>query len=249
MDRAGSDDPSGHDRRGGRERGRDSPADGTTAGRGPIPRGIAAYYLGNAPSLAWLVFANVAAVFVGIHFYLPSLPDVDTLLWPLYMDSPVAVGLMALSLATLLPSLGRSLDGVAHNRVLAYLHTIAFVWLVKTGLWTALALNLHVSLYFPDTWNYFGVLATHLLFVPEAYLVPHYGRTTRGALVTALVIALGNDVFDYGLWLAGVGPAYHPPLRYEPGAVLVLCTVAVSVLSVALAARAVPRLGDSGSRG
>jgi uncharacterized membrane protein YpjA len=222
-------------------------SDGRTVGRGPIPRQAAAYYLENAPSLVWLVFANVAAVFVGIHFYLPSLPDVDTLLWPLYVDSPVAVGLMALSLATLLPSLGRPLDEVAHNRVLAYLHTVTFVWLVKTGLWTALALNLHVSLYFPDTWNYFGVLATHLLFVPEGYLVPHYGRTTQGALATALVLALGNDLFDYGLWLAGLGPAYHPPLRYEPGAPLVLATVAVSVLSVALAARAFPRLEQSES--
>jgi uncharacterized membrane protein YpjA len=209
---------------------------------GPIPRRTATYYLENAPSLSWLIFANVAAVLVGVHFYLPSLPNVDTLLWPLYADSPVAVGLMALSLATLLPTVGRSLDTIPYNRLLAYLHTLTFVWLVKTGLWTALALNLEVSLYFPDTWNYFGVLLTHLLFIPEAYLIPHFGRTTSGALVTALVLALGNDLFDYGLWLAGVGPAYHPPLRYEPGVGLVLGTVIVTILSVALAARAFPRL-------
>jgi len=210
--------------------------------RSPVPRKWARYYLENAPSLVWLVFANVAAVFVGIHFYLPDLPAIDTLLWPLHMDSPVAVGLMALSVATLLPNLGRSLDDAPRNRVLAYLHTIAFVWLLKSGLWTALALNLHVSLYFPDTWNYFGVLVTHLLFIPEAYLAPHYGATTRGALATALVLALGNDVFDYaGLYLEGVQP-YHPRLLYEPGAVLVVGTVLISLLSVALAARAFPRL-------
>jgi uncharacterized membrane protein YpjA len=217
--------------------------DATVPGAGsPIPRKWARYYLENTPSLVWLIFANVAAVFVGIHFYLPDLPAIETLLWPAHMDSPVAVGLMALSLATLLPNLGRRLDEVAHNRVLAYLHTITFVWLVKTGLWTALALNLHVSLYFPDTWNYFGVLVTHLLFIPEAYLIPHYGKTTRGALATALVLALGNDVFDYGLWLADLTRAYHPRLRYEPGAPLVVGTVLISVLSVALAARAFDRL-------
>jgi uncharacterized membrane protein YpjA len=216
--------------------------DGTVRAAGPIPRRVAAYYLENAPSLVWLIFANVAAVFVGIHFYLSTLPEVETLLWPLYVDSPVAVGLAALSLATLLPNLGRPLGDARQNLALAYLHTIAFVWLVKTGLWTALALNLHVSLYFPDTWNYFGVLVTHLLFVPEAYLLPHYGRTTRGALATALALALGNDAFDYGLWLADLAPAYHPPLRYEPGAALVAGTVAVSVLSVAPAARAFPPL-------
>ena len=210
--------------------------------RSPVPRRWARYYLENAPSLVWLVFANVAAVFVGIHFYLPSLPAVETLLWPLYMDSPVAVGLMALSLATLLPNLGRPLDAVPHNRVLAYLHTFAFVWLVKTGLWTALALNLNVSLYFPDTWNYFGVLVTHLLFVPEASLAPHYGATTRGALAAALVVALGNDALDYGLLLLGLGPGYHPPLRYEPGVGFAAATVLISVASVALAARAFERL-------
>ena len=207
-----------------------------------IPRRWARYYLENAPSLVWLVFANVAAVFVGLHFYLPSLPEIETLLWPLYMDSPVAVGLMALSLATLFANLGNRLDEAAQNLVLAYLHTFAFVWLVKTGLWTAVALNLHVGLYFPDPWNYFGVLLTHVLFVPQAYLIPHYGRTTRGALAAALLLALGNDALDYGLVLLGVGPGYHPPLRYDPGLVLVGATVVISVASVALAARAIPRL-------
>ncbi|MFB6152214.1 MAG: DUF1405 domain-containing protein [Haloarculaceae archaeon] len=231
------------------------PADGGSSGEtshgGPdpaapsrdrvLPRRWARYYLENAPSLVWLVFANVAAVFVGVHFYLPTLPAVDTLLWPLYMDSPVAVLVMALALATLLANLGRPLDEAAQNRVLAYLHTLAFVWLVKTGLWTALALNLHVGLYFPDPWNYFGVLVTHLLFVPEAYLLPHFGRTTRGALAFALALALVNDALDYGLYLLDAGRGYYPPLRYEPGLFLAGATVALSVLSVWLAARAFDR--------
>jgi uncharacterized membrane protein YpjA len=206
-----------------------------------VPRRWARYYLENAPSLVWLIFANVAAVFVGVRFYLPTLPAVETLLWPLYVDSPVAVLLMALALATLLPNLGRGLDAVPTNRVLAYLHTLAFVWLVRTGLWTAFALNLHVGAYFPDAWNYFGVLLTHLLFVPEAYLLPHVGRTTRGALATALALVLVNDLLDYGLLLVG-DRAYHPPLRYEPGIALIAGSVAISVLSVVLATRAFERL-------
>jgi len=199
-----------------------------------VPRQWARYYLENAPSLVWLVFANVAGIFVGIFFYLPTLPDVETLAWPLYMDSPVATLLMALALATLLPNLGRRLDDAPTNLVLAYLHTITFVWLVETGLWTALALNLHVTLYFPDLWRYFGVLVTHLLFVPEAYLLPHFGETTRGALVLALALALVNDVLDYGFGL-------HPPLRYDPGLVLVAGSVATSLLAVGLAAHAFGR--------
>lgn len=216
-----------------------------------LPRRWARYYLENTPSLVWLVFANVAGVFVGFFFYLsvgtPALENVDTLLWPLYMDSPVATLLMALALATLLPNLGRRLDDAPTNVVLAYLHTVTFVWLVETGLWTALALNLQVGLYFPDLWRYFGVLATHLLFVPEAYFLPHFGETTPGALVFALVFALANDVLDYGIGL-------HPPLRYETGAVLApgglttsglvltVSSVGTSLLAVGLAAHAFGRL-------
>ncbi|WP_123534974.1 DUF1405 domain-containing protein [Halosimplex salinum] len=207
--------------------------------RDVIPRRWARYYLENAPSLVWLIFANVAGIFVGFFFYLsvesPALADVDTLLWPLYMDSPVATLLMALALATLLPNLGRRLDSAPSNLVLAYLHTITFVWLVETGMWTALALNLHVGLYFPDLWRYFGVLVTHVLFIPEAYLLPHFGHTTRGALGLALALALFNDVLDYGFGL-------HPPLRYDPGPVLVAGSVATSVLAVGLAAHAFGRL-------
>jgi uncharacterized membrane protein YpjA len=125
------------------------------------------------------------------------------------------------------------------NRPLAYLHTLAFVWLVKYGLWTAVALSLRPDLYVGFSgaalWDYWGIVFTHLGFVVEAFLIPHYGRTTRGALAFALVASIVNDVFDYGL-------GYHPPLRYEPGLVLVVATLALSVLSVALAARYFDRL-------
>jgi len=206
--------------------------------RGPLPRRYARYYLENAPSLLLLGLFNVVLVLVGIRYYVETMPAVGTFLWPFYADSPTATFLMTLSLATLLPFLGRSLDAVPANRTLAYLHTIAFVWLVKMGLWTALALHLRVGLYFPAPRAYFGVVLTHLAFVAEALVIPHYGRTTRGALVTALVLALGNDLLDYGF-------GYAPPLRYDPGVPLAVGTVAVSLVAVAAAAAFMPRLAES----
>ncbi|MFD1585719.1 DUF1405 domain-containing protein [Halorientalis brevis] len=205
-----------------------------------IPARWAQYYLGNAPSLVWLLVANVFAVLVGIQYYVATMPGVSTFLWPFYVDSPVAVFLMALSIATLLPFIGRPLDAVPRTRVLAYLHTLAFVWLVKMGLWTFVALNLGFTAYFPAVWAYFGIILTHLGFVAEAYLIPHYGATTRGALAAALVLSVGNDILDYGFGL-------HPPLRYEPTLVLVVSTVILSLLSVALAGLALDRLpGQNG---
>ena len=200
-------------------------------GRRLVPERWAEYYLGNTPSLVWLVVGNAVAILVGIRYYVETMPGVSTFLWPLYADSPTAVFLMTLSLVTLLPFLGRSLDAVPRTRVLAYLHTIAFVWLVKTGLWTVVALNLGFEAYFPAVWAYFGIILTHLGFVAEAYLIPHYSVTTRGALATALVLALGNDALDYGL-------GFYPPLRYDPGFALAAASVLLSVVAVAFAALA-----------
>ena len=207
-----------------------------------LPERYLEYYLGNAPSLSLLLLANGLAFLVGVSFYVhsdPSLREVPTFLYPLFGDSPTALALITLSLVTLLANLGRPVADAPVNRPLAYLHTLAFVWLVKYGLWTAVALNLRPDLYVGFSgaalWDYWGIMLTHLGFVVEAFVVPYYGRTTRGALAFALVALLVNDVYDYGF-------GFYPPLRYEPGIVLIGATVALSVLSVALASRTFRRL-------
>lgn len=193
------------------------------------------YYLGNPASLGWLLVADAAAFLVGVSFYVhsdPSLRDLSALAYPLFGDSPTALALAILSVATLLPHLGRPLDDTPSNRLLALVHTLAFVWLVKYGVWTAVALNLRPDLYVGFTpallWEYWGILLTHLFFLLHAAVIPYYGRTSREALAAALVLLLLNDAFDYGFGL-------YPPLRYEAGPVLAGITVALSVLVVGYA--------------
>ncbi|PSQ09278.1 DUF1405 domain-containing protein [Halobacteriales archaeon QS_5_70_15] len=208
----------------------------------PIPERYARHYLEAAPSLSVLVFGNAALTLVGLRFYVDrGLAEVSTFLWPLFADSPTATALATLSFATLLPNLGRRADGAPTNLPLAYLHTVAFVWLVKYGLWTVLALNLGFSAYFPDPFGYFGVLLSHAGFVAMAYLVPRYGTTTRGALAAALVLSLANDLLDYGFGL-------HPPLRYDPGLALPVSTAALSVVAVTLAWVAFPSMSTQSER-
>ncbi|MEM4782035.1 MAG: DUF1405 domain-containing protein [Halalkalicoccus sp.] len=207
-----------------------------------IARRYARYYLENAPSLLWLLGVNALAMLVGVRFYVETMPEVPTFLWDFYLDSPVALFLATCSLLTLLTNLGNPLEELPQNRALAYLHTLAFVWLVKYGLWTFLALNLGFSNYFPDLYDYWFILITHLAFVLEAYLIPHYGKTTTGALGLSLALLLLNDLLDYGF-------GYHPPLRYEPGLALPVLTVLLSLLSVWLAARAFDRLEPASARG
>lgn len=207
-----------------------------------IPERYVQYYLGNGPSLVTFLVLNGAAFLVGVSFYVhsdPALVDVPTFLYPLFGDSPTALALATLAFSPLLANLGRRVSDAPVNRPLAYLQTLAFVWLVKYGLWTAVALNLRVDLYLGFSgaalWDYWGIMLTHLGFVVEAFLLPSFGRTTRGALGFALVALLANDVYDYGF-------GYYPPLKYEPGLVLPVVTVALSVLSVGLAARVFDRL-------
>ncbi len=211
------------------------------------PERVARQFLEDGPNLAWLIAVNVLATLVGVQFYVETLPEVPVYLWPLYADSPAALFLVTLSLTTLLPNLGRRAADAPRNRALAYLHTLAFAWLVKYGIWTFVSLNLGFSAYFGPPWNpdafwaYWFIIATHLGFVVEAALLPYYGATTRGALATTLVALLANDAIDYVLGL-------HPPLRYEPGLLLPVVTVALSVLAVGAAARAFDRLPKSPRR-
>lgn len=211
-----------------------------------IPERYVRAYLEYGPNLAWLLAVNVLAMLVGVRFYVETLPEVPTYLWPLYADSPAALFLVTLSLATLLPNLGTPLRDAPRNRALAYLHTFAFAWLLKYGLWTAVALNLGFSSYFGPPWSedalwaYWFIVLTHLGFVVEAYLLPRYGATTRGALAAVLAALLVNDALDYLL-------GYHPPLRYEPGIALPLATVGLSVVAVGAAARAFDRLALTGT--
>ncbi|WP_248895507.1 DUF1405 domain-containing protein [Haloplanus halobius] len=200
------------------------------------------YYLGNAPSLSTLLVANGVAFLVGVSFYVhssPSLASLPAVLYPLFADSPTALALVTLSLATLLPTLDRRVRTAPTNVPLAYLHTFAFIWLLKYGLWTVVALNLRPDLYVgfagAALWDYWGIILTHLLFVVEAFAIPYYGVTTDRALKAALGALLLNDAFDYLL-------GYHPPLRYDPGLPLILATLALSVGAVVVADRMFDRL-------
>ncbi len=209
--------------------------------RRPIAKRHAEYYLTNAPSLVVLLVVNAMAFLVGVLYYVETLPSVPTFLWPLYGDSPTAIALATLSLTTLLPTLGQRIEEVPQNRPLAYLHTLAFVWLFKYGIWTFIALNRRIDLYMgfdiASLYAYWFILFTHLLFIVQAFLIVHYGRTTRGALAGALVLLLANDLFDYGF-------GYHPPIRYDPGLVLATATVGLSIVTAVVAAWAFDRLDN-----
>ncbi|MFC7071236.1 DUF1405 domain-containing protein [Halobaculum lipolyticum] len=220
----------------------------------PLPESLAEFYLTTPFTLALLLVANALAFLVGVRYYVETMPAVATWLWPLYGDSPTAIALGTLVLAALVPFAGRRLRSVPRTTLLSVLTTLAVVWLVKTGLWTFVALNvpfvrpdvpndLYVG-FDPDSlWAYWGILATHAAFLGEALLLARVGRTSRRTLAAVAVLALANDVFDYG-YLVGLPFANHPPVRYDPGWALALGSLAATVVAVAVAAVVLPS-GDS----
>ena len=219
-----------------------------------VPREVATFYLTTPWTLALLLVANALAFLVGVRFYVETMPPIETFAWPLYADSPTAIAYGTLVLAAVVPFAGRRLSAVSRTRLLGALSTLAVVWLVKMGLWTFLALNvplvrpdlpfdLYVGFDADSLWAYWGILATHAAFFAEAALLAHVGRTGRRTLAAVGLLAIANDLFDYG-FLVGLPFANHPPLRYDPGPLLAVGTVGTTVAAVAVAAVLLPRADD-----
>ncbi|EMA68966.1 hypothetical protein C461_05027 [Halorubrum aidingense JCM 13560] len=212
--------------------------------RGRVRAAVAAELLGTPRSLGVVLVLTGFMFAVGVGYYAPTAGSVPPWLWPLYADSAVAVALGAVVLLRLVPTVRAGEPVTADepgSASLAYLHTLAFVWLVQFGLWPLVSLNLAFDAYVaaPDAWIYYwGVLGTHLCFVGLALLFPAFGRTSRGALTLALALVVVNVVVDYGF-------GYHPPLLYEPGPPLAGATLAIGVGSVWLAGRSFRRLNGS----
>ena len=198
----------------------------------PVSSSTAESLLFDGSKSVVLLVALTATFLVGLRFYVDTMSPVSTFSWPLYTDSPTAIALTVMSVMTVLPFASESIDAVQNTRVTAFIHTFAFTWLVKYGLWVTVALNIHPTKYLSSGasgwFSYPMVIFSHLLFVAFAFVIVEYGKTTSEAVLTAGVVLLVNDVYDYVL-------GFHPPLRYEPELLLPMLTVGLSMFVVWLA--------------
>ena len=178
-----------------------------------------------------LLVIDAVAIAVGVSFYAhssPGLADVAVWWYPLFADSPVAVGLGALTVAVWL---GRRGPTVRPSWPAALLSTLAVVWLVRMGVWTVGALAIGWRAYLGAEavlWAFWGILATHVLFLAHAALTASVGARRRGTLAVAAGALLVHDLVDYGLGFA-------PPLPYAPTPALIGMSLASSALALAVA--------------
>jgi len=204
-----------------------------------VPARVARHYLDDGAARAGLLAINALGVLIGLNFYLPQMAANSLFLWPLIIDSPLALFWLAASLLTLVPV--ASIDDYPFSQTLALINTLAFASAVKYGVWTAITLNLFFSQYFPDLWGYFGILVTHLVMVFEAFLLPYYAKTSRLALGVTAVWLFANDVADYGFGL-------YPHLRVAGPGPLVWITPVLTLVSLGLAAYCMDLPGSAAGR-
>lgn len=163
---------------------------------------------------AAVLLVNLGGILFGFYYYLPQFAETAPYLWPLVPDSPFAV--LVASAALLLWARGK-----AHPVVDA----LAFVYMVKVGLWTAFVLALH-----PEHFGFhpFGAGLNSVLFylhlgmaVEGLVFLVDLGRRmappgvrlgratvhapTRGAWIAILFWFLFNDAVDYG-WTEVTSP-------------------------------------------
>lgn len=133
-----------------------------------------------------ILLTNLGGVAFGFYYYAPQFAETPLPLWPWVPDSPFAVGLMAAVLG---------LDRKEKKNPL--LETLAFIGLVKVGLWTAFVLKFHAdAFYAPDRAALSETLYwLHLGMVAEAFLL----RPSARALPWALGWYLLDWALDYGL--------------------------------------------------
>ncbi len=140
----------------------------------------------NRTAALLILLTNLGGVAFGFYYYAGQFADTPPSLWLWVPDSPFAVALMAAVLW---------LDRKGKKSPL--LETLAFIGLVKVGLWTAFVLKFYAAeFYAPGRAALSEALYwLHLGMVAEAFLL----RPSARALPWALGWYLLDWALDYGL--------------------------------------------------
>lgn len=137
--------------------------------------------------LILLLICNLAGTIYGYDWYTRQLYITPRFFKPFVPDSPTASLFLCLSIIIMLL-----------NRHSAIINALAFVTLIKYGIW-AIIMNIFMFLEHGEvTINGIMLIVSHGIMALEAiYFYPRFKVTTMGFLI-ALVWVLINDIIDYG---------------------------------------------------
>ena len=140
----------------------------------------------NRPFLIFLLICNVLGTIYGYDWYSGQLYITATYFLPFVPDSPTASLFLSIAIGLLLL-----------NRSSSIIQALAFVTLVKYGVW-AVIMNIIMFIIDGDiTINGLMLLLSHGIMALQAfYFYPRFKVTTLGVIVS-LVWVLLNDYIDY----------------------------------------------------
>lgn len=137
--------------------------------------------------LIFLIICNVAGTIYGYDWYSGQLYITPRYFKPFVPDSPTASLFLSLSIMLML-----------FNKRSAILNALAFVTLIKYGVWAVIMNILMFVEQGEVTINGIMLIVSHGIMAVEAiYFYPRFKVTMTGFLV-ALIWVLINDIIDYG---------------------------------------------------
>ncbi len=151
-----------------------------------------------------LIFVNFLGALYGFYWYRYQLGETPVSAWPVVPDSPLACFYLALALVYLY-----------FGRRNGWLEGLAYMGLMKYGVWTAFI----IGLYWIESGNFtlenVWLFSSHLGMAAEALVFWLTYPVRRIHLVPAAAWFIFNDYADYGL---GLHP-YLPSMNFYPAVV------------------------------
>lgn len=144
------------------------------------------YWIQNKKFLIFLILCNIVGTIYGYYWYLGQLQQTKWYFMPFVPDSPTASLFLVIALTA-----------IVWNRHLPLIEVLAFVTLIKYGVW-AVVMNILVFITLDEvTAMGMMLIISHAIMAIQALLFVPLFRVSLLSIGIASIWVLHNDVIDY----------------------------------------------------
>ncbi|WBF51739.1 DUF1405 domain-containing protein [Macrococcoides canis] len=144
------------------------------------------YWIQNKKFLIFIILCNIVGTIYGYYWYLGQLQQTKWYFMPFVPDSPTASLFLVIALTA-----------IVWNSHLALIEVLAFVTLIKYGVW-AVVMNILVFITLDEvTAMGMMLIISHAIMAIQALLFVPLFRVSLLSIVIAAIWVFHNDVIDY----------------------------------------------------
>ncbi|ARQ06940.1 DUF1405 domain-containing protein [Macrococcoides canis] len=144
------------------------------------------YWIQNKKFLIFIILCNIVGTIYGYYWYLGQLQQTKWYFMPFVPDSPTASLFLVIALTA-----------IVWNRHLPLIEVLAFVTLIKYGVW-AVVMNILVFITLDEvTAMGMMLIISHAIMAIQALLFVPLFRVSLLSIVIAAIWVFHNDVIDY----------------------------------------------------